>query len=134
LVYAHRRQAEQHTAALAALSEIATGRQAWGIPVFVVGEFVRLVTHPVVFDYPSSPEDAFEALNGLLGSRRARVLMPGPRYWSILQKVVIDSHATGNHMFDAQIAAVCIEHGADTILTEDRDFRRFEGLTVQTLR
>jgi predicted nucleic acid-binding protein len=26
-----------------------------------------------------------------------------------------------------------MEHGADTILTEDRDFRRFRGLTVRTL-
>jgi len=101
--------------------------------VFVVGEFVRLVTHPVVFDYPSRLEDAFEALNGLLGSRRARLLTPGRRYWSILQKIVIESNATGNRMFDAQIAAVCMEHGADTILTEDRDFRRFQGLTVRTL-
>ena len=101
--------------------------------MFVVGEFVRLVTHPAVFDHPSSLEDAFGALNGILGSRHARLLTPGRRYWSILQEVVIDGHATGNHMFDAQIAAVCLEHGATTILTEDRDFRRFQGLTIRTL-
>lgn len=101
--------------------------------MFVVGEFVRLVTHPGLFDFPSSLEDALAALAGLLDSRRARLLSPGDRYWSILQEVAIDGHATGNHMFDAQIAAVCIEHGATTILTEDRDFHRFRGLTVQGL-
>ena len=36
-------------------------------------------------------------------------------------------------MMDAQIAAVCLEHGASTILTEDRDFRRFDGVTVRPL-
>ncbi len=94
---------------------------------------MRLVTHPVLFDYPSSLEDALTALRGLLESRRARLLRPGRRYWSILQTVVIDGHATGNSMFDAQIAAVCIERGVDTILTEDRGFRRFRGLVVRTL-
>lgn len=101
--------------------------------MFVVGEFVRLVTHPALFEYPSSLEDALEALGGLLQSRRARLLMPGRRYWAILREVVIDGHATGNHMFDAQIAAVCLEHDVDTILTEDRDFHRFSGLTVRRL-
>lgn len=132
-MYAHRRQAPQHEVALAVLREVSTSSRSWGIPVFVVGEFVRLVTHPALFEYPSSLEDALEALGGLLQSRRARLLMPGRRYWAILREVVIDGHATGNHMFDAQIAAVCLEHDVDTILTEDRDFHRFSGLTVRRL-
>ena len=36
-------------------------------------------------------------------------------------------------VFDAQIVAVCREHGVDTILTQDRDFRRFPGINVQRL-
>ena len=36
-------------------------------------------------------------------------------------------------MFDAQIAALCREHGIDTILTNDRDFERFEPLQVRRL-
>ena len=36
-------------------------------------------------------------------------------------------------MFDAQIAALCLEHGIDSVLTNDRDFGRFEPLRVQTL-
>ncbi|MEN8150330.1 MAG: PIN domain-containing protein [Planctomycetota bacterium] len=39
----------------------------------------------------------------------------------------------GNLVFDAQIAAVCLENGARTILTEDRDFARFRRLTVRPL-
>ena len=38
-----------------------------------------------------------------------------------------------NLMFDAQIAALCREHGIDTILTNDRDFERFEPLQVRRL-
>ena len=36
-------------------------------------------------------------------------------------------------MFDAQIAALCRENGIDTILTNDRDFERFEALQVRYL-
>ena len=32
------------------------------------------------------------------------------------------SDVRGNLVFDAQIAAVCLEHGAATLLTEDRDW------------
>ena len=37
----------------------------------------------------------------------------------------------GNLMFDAQIAAVCREHGIDRILTNDRDFMHFGTLRAQ---
>jgi predicted nucleic acid-binding protein len=39
----------------------------------------------------------------------------------------------GNVVFDAQIAAVCLEHGATMLLTEDRDFTRFRSLKPLTL-
>jgi predicted nucleic acid-binding protein len=40
---------------------------------------------------------------------------------------------TGNRIFDAQLVAVCREHGIDTILSEDRDFRRFPSIKLHTL-
>ncbi len=36
-------------------------------------------------------------------------------------------------MFDAQIAALCREHGINTILTNDRDFERFDHLRAHYL-
>ncbi len=41
--------------------------------------------------------------------------------------------ARGNLVFDAQIVALCREHGISTILTNDRDFRRFETPRVRLL-
>ncbi len=32
--------------------------------------------------------------------------------------------------FDAHIAALCREHGVDSLLTEDRDFTRFPGFRL----
>ena len=50
MVYAHREQLPQHERALEWLTYLAEGRVPWAIPVFCIGEFVRVTTHPRVFD------------------------------------------------------------------------------------
>jgi predicted nucleic acid-binding protein len=44
--------------------------------------------------------------------------------------VVRTGRAKGNLIHDAHIAALCLEHGVSELLTGDRDFERFAGLTV----
>lgn len=132
LVYAHREEAPQHTSALAALTELADGQAAWALPVFVVAEFLRVVTHPNMTP-PTAASEAIAKLDLLLDSPSLRLLFPGNRYWEILKRAALDAAVRGNLFVDAQIVAVCLEHGATTILTEDRDFRRFEGITVRRL-
>ncbi len=61
------------------------------------------------------------------------MLSPGTRFLSLLRRMVLQGRASGNLVFDAQVAAVCLEHGATIILTEDRDFARFPGIAVRTL-
>ena len=109
------------------------GDEAWALPVFCLAEFIRVVSHPRVFDPPTPAEDALAAVDALLESPSCRLLVPEGRYWVLLRQAVRDSAASGNLVFDAQIVAVCLEHGARTILTEDRDFSRFPGLTVRGL-
>ncbi|CAN5713414.1 type II toxin-antitoxin system VapC family toxin [soil metagenome] len=132
LVYAHREEFPQHPAALGALDGFVAGQAAWALPLFVAGEFLRVVTHPRL-DPPTDPRTAVAALESLFESPNLQVLFPGQRYWEILKGLMIDGRVRGNLVHDAQIAALCMEHGADIILTEDRDFRSFAGLTVRPL-
>jgi toxin-antitoxin system PIN domain toxin len=129
LVYADREELAHHKTALSTLRRMAEGRQAWGLPVFCMGEFLRVVTHPKLFRPPTPGGEATQALAQLLESPSARVLAPGESYWPILRELMLDADVSGNHVFDAQIAAVCLEHGA-TLLTADRDFARFASLKV----
>jgi uncharacterized protein len=133
LLYAHRAESARHDVAQARLRELAEGASPWGLPVFVVGEFLRVATHPRVFDPPSTLEEATAAVEALLASPSLRVLSPGARYWPILRETLLEAGSRGNLVFDAQIVAVCREHGAGTLLTEDRDFRRFSGIRVARL-
>lgn len=134
LVYAHHSLAPQHEEADEALRELAEGPAAWAIPVFVIGEFLRVVTHPRgPLRRPTPPNEALGAIDALVASPSARVLMPGRRYLPLLRGLVADTNPRGDEVFDAQIAALCLEHGATTILTNDTDFRLFAGLTVRGL-
>lgn len=133
LLYAHRDAFTQHEAALVALRELAEGPVAWALPVFVIGEFLRVTTHPRVLDPPSSPQDAVDVISALMESPSIRVISPGERYWRLLRETMTAAGVRGNLVMDAQIASVCLEHGATTILTEDRDFRRFDGIAIRRL-
>ncbi len=133
LVYADRSELPKHAVALRALRELAEGSDAWALPVFCIGEFVRVVTHPRLFDPPTPAPEAVAAVDNLLESPSVRLLSPGRRYWSIFADLVRDGEVYGNLVFDAQIAAVCLEHGARTLLTDDRDFGRFSRLSVRPL-
>jgi toxin-antitoxin system PIN domain toxin len=134
LVYAHREELPQHSAARTRLTELAEGDALWAIPVFCLGEFIRVVTHRRLFDPPHTIDEACGALDRLLESPSLRILNPGERFWPLLAEAVRDADATGNLVFDAQLAALCRENGVSTLLTEDRDFDRFPKLSIERLR
>lgn len=133
LVYAHREELPQHRRALDVLAALAEGPASWALPVFVLGEFLRVVTHHRMFAPPSTRATAVAAVDALLGSPSVVVLHPGARYWPLLRDALDDADARGNLVLDAEIVAVCREHGVREVLTQDRDFRRFSGLTVRPL-
>jgi len=127
LIQAHRAEAPLHTPARFRLQRlIAAG--PFGLPVFCLAEFVRVVTHPRIFKPATALEVALSRLRELVASPNCRVLGPGPRFASLFAGACSQAAATGNLVFDAQIVAVCREHGVHEILTLDRDFARFPGI------
>jgi hypothetical protein len=128
LVYAHRTDTARHERAQRWLRNLAEGTIPWALPVFCIGEFVRIATHRRVFDPPSTILQALEAIDALLDSPSVRLLAPTPLRWPLLRETIRMGETSGNLAFDAEIAAVCREHGVERILTEDRDFGRFPSL------
>lgn len=133
LIYAHREEFPLHRKAKARIVELAEGREPWALPVFCLGEFLRVATHPKLLDPPSTLEQATRALEKLLASPSLVLLSPGRNFWPLLAEIAKTADAKGNILYDAQIAAVCREHGVREILSEDRDFYRFKGITLHTL-
>jgi uncharacterized protein len=133
LVMAHRAETQQHERALLWLRSLSEGSLPWALPFFCIAEFVRVVTHRKVFSPPSSLAEAVDAVDALVESPTVRVLLPSGGHWPVLRAALISGEATGNLVFDAQIAALCREHGVERLLTQDRDFSRFAFLSVVTL-
>jgi toxin-antitoxin system PIN domain toxin len=133
LIYAHRRESNRHATALAQITRIAEGEAPWGLPVFCLAEFVRVVTHLRVFDPPTPLRGALDFLTQLVESPSVRLLLPTINFTSTFQDMCLSAGVRGNLAFDAQIAAVCREHGIDRLLTADRDFARFKNLQLVDL-
>jgi toxin-antitoxin system PIN domain toxin len=124
-VYAHREELPQHRKARTRLVHLAEGPARWALPVFCLGEFLRVVTHPRLLAPPFTVEEACAALGRVLASPSLVVPAPGERFWPLLAEAVREGHAAGNLAFDAQMVALCREAGVSALLTEDRDFDRF---------
>jgi toxin-antitoxin system PIN domain toxin len=133
LVYVHREEQALHRAARARLVELAEGDDLRGVPVFCLTDFARVATHPRVFDPLYSVAEMRQALERLLESPSLRLLHPGERFAGLFLEAMAEANATGNLVFDAQIVAVCREHGVGSLLTEDRDFARFPGFATERL-
>lgn len=97
----------------------------------VVFAYLRIGTHPAVFDRPLAPTEARANIAGLL--RRPHVRSPGEDadFWSVCERVMPDDTVRGNLVTDAHLVALMRAHGVRAIWTSDRDFRRFDGVEVR---
>lgn len=127
LVYAFSSAAENHAAYRNWLDETLDDPAAYGVSELVLSSFVRVVTHPRVFDVPASLQTAFRFCEILREQPNAVIIEPGPRHWEIFQDLCRSSGARGNLVADAYLAALAIESGSEWITT-DRDFSRFPAL------
>jgi toxin-antitoxin system PIN domain toxin len=111
LLHARRRELEHHEEARALLRGLAEGHEPWALPWPCVYDFLRVVTHPRVFDLPTKMAVAFEDLDSLLASPSLMLLGEGPAHEGHLRRTVNRSGVAGNLVQDAHIAALAIERG-----------------------
>ena len=127
LVYAHRSDAPGHARCHAWLESIVADAAAFGMFDLVLSGFMRVVTHPKVFQHPSPMSAALEFVQQLRDRSNCVPLNPGPRHWGIFTQLCEATGSKGNLIADAYLAAIAVEHGAEWITT-DRDYARFPGL------
>lgn len=127
LIYAVNRDAPHHPQARHWLEQTLSGHEPVGLAWIVVLAFLRITTHPRVFDRPLAAEQALDYLEGWLSQPYVRPVTPGEKHWLILSRLLRASGSAGNLTSDAHLAAISIEQGG-VIHSADHDFRRFDGL------
>ena len=127
LVYAYSRQATRHEDYRWWVSQVLQGPAAFGYSELVLSGFLRVVTHPKVFDPPSAIDDALAFCEAIRSPPYAVPIAAGARHWRIFVDLCRKVGAKGNLVPDAYFAALAIESGNDWV-TADRGFGRFQGL------
>lgn len=128
LVYAHREDAPDHQAYYKWLESVINDDQAYGISEIVLSGFLRVVTHPRIFNPASTIAQALEFVHGVRDQANCVIVRPGPRHWSIFESLCRQTNVKGNLVPDAYLAALVIESGS-TWITTDRDYSRFPKLS-----
>lgn len=128
LVYAFRREAEEHEAYAAWLRDVVGGTEELALHDPVLTGFVRIVTHPRIMSEPAPTPVALGFVAALCGAARARWIPAGQPSWEVLTRLVDgDPGIRANLVPDAHLAAVALAHGC-RLATADRGFARFPGL------
>ncbi|MBN1960385.1 MAG: type II toxin-antitoxin system VapC family toxin [Deltaproteobacteria bacterium] len=127
LVYAHKEQTLKHIEYKSWLEKIIAAEVPYGMSEFILSSFLRIVTHPRIFDPPSSIDTALTFAHEVLLQPNCVRITPGERHFSIFTSLLKKCGARGNLVPDAYLAALAIESGCEFITT-DSDYARFTGL------
>lgn len=131
LVYAADADAVDHGACRDLLDRLRGQPQPWYLTWGIVYEFLRVVTHPRVFQTPWTLGEAWRFLDALLAAPSASVLVESERHAEVLAAMVEDlPDLRANLLHDTHTAVLMREHGVGRVVTRDADFRRFGFLEV----
>jgi uncharacterized protein len=133
LVYAHRQDSPFHTPALDALARLGNGTDPWAIPWPCLHEFLSVVTHPRIYKPPTPIETALAFLENWIQSQSLMLISEGntDTHFAHLSRLVRGAKLAGPKVHDARIAALCLAHGVEVLLTADRDFSLFPDLKTK---
>ena len=127
LVYARVSSFPQHQAARSWLDGMLNGVDPLGLPWPSLLAFVRLVSNPRVFERPESISDAWQQVVIWLSASPVWIPRATDRHLEILSGLLDIGGLRSNHVPDAHVSALAIEHGLLLCSTDD-DFARIPGL------
>ncbi|MCX6864826.1 MAG: type II toxin-antitoxin system VapC family toxin [Verrucomicrobia bacterium] len=127
LIYAYDSTSPHHDAAAVWWQGCMTGTEEVGLAAVVVFGFVRLCTHPGVFQNPLTIAEATRRVESWLAMPRVRIIEASPHHIAEVLGLLAETGTAGNLTTDAQIAALARQEKA-ILHSNDTDFQRFPGI------
>lgn len=127
LLYAVNTTSEFHRKSVTWWQSALSGDEPVGLSWLTISGFLRLSTHPRVFDKPLSVSEALKQVDLWLDNPITRLVQESEEHWQALRQFVSDVGTAGNLTSDAHLAALAYTLGA-TVVSCDSDFSRFRGL------
>jgi toxin-antitoxin system PIN domain toxin len=121
-----------HAAAMEWWQELSTMGETVTVPDIAWVAFMRIVTRQRLFPVPATLEEAWAFAEALMAQPHYVANATSPRTIEEFARLTTNSRAHGNLVTDAYIAACAAVYGG-TVVTFDRDFRKFDGVKVLEL-
>jgi toxin-antitoxin system PIN domain toxin len=131
LLYASDTRSPHHERARLFIESCISQRELFYLGWPTVMSYLRIATHPAVFERPLSASEAMANIETLLSLPHARFLSEGDGFWDVYRTVTSEVPTRGNLVPDAHLAALLRHHGVKTLYTHDRDFLKFSFLDVR---
>lgn len=131
LLYASDAASPRHERARELVASIAAGPELAYLFWPTIIAYLRIATHPAIFEQPLPATQAIENIDALLSRPHVRAPGEQPEFWRRYRAVAADAAPTGNLVSDAHLVALTQENEVRTIWTHDRDFRRFTGIEAR---
>jgi toxin-antitoxin system PIN domain toxin len=111
--------------------QCANGREVFCLAWLTIMSYLRMATHPSIFERPLTHDEAMRNVEALLSLPHCRVIGEEEGFWETYRKTTADVPTRGNLVPDAHLASILAGHGVTTVCTHDRDFRKFSFLDVR---
>ena len=126
VLWAHHRQFPWHDKAREWWGKMLNSSPQVGIAWPTIVAFLRISTHPRALRRPLDINVAWSEVKRWLERPNVWIPVPTERHPGILDELLRKGAATGNHVPDADLAALALEWGLE-LLSADRDFARYPG-------
>jgi toxin-antitoxin system PIN domain toxin len=130
LLYASDSSSRLHAPAKAFLMERAEGPDLFYLFWPAIMAYLRIATHPAVFERPLGPEVAASNIEALLELPHVRTGGETERFWEVWRDTTRGLSPRGNLVPDTHLVALMRDYGVGVIWSRDRDLRKFDGIRV----
>ncbi len=131
LLYASDTASSLHARAGELLSEQARGPGLLYLFWPVLMGYLRIATHPTIFEQPLPARVAMANVAALLARPHVRAPGEDDGFWTAYTDVASSAGTRGNLVPDAHVVALMRQYDVGTIWSHDRDFRTFDGIRVR---
>lgn len=127
LLYAHREDSSKHRPIKKWLEGLLSSGEMFGYCDFVVSGFLRIATHPKIFNPPTPMNEALHFIEKIIKLPQAMHVQPGSKHWELFKTYCSLKEIRGSRVTDACLAALAVESGCEWV-SDDNDFRLFSNL------
>lgn len=130
LLYASNAGCAEHRAALDFVRQRARDPDVLCLTWHTLFAYLRISTHPSIFERPLPPDAAWANVHSLLDLPRVRLIGEEDGFARQYEAATKGIVVRGNLVPDAHLAAILHQHGVHRLYSADTDFRKFHFLEV----